>query len=118
ALQRADRSPIAEDPVRREALRDVAGLGGGAVRVDVADGLRGQPRVMQRELHHRLHPAGIGVGDVRAVAVRAEAGDPRIAAGPARARVLQLFEPEGAGPLADDEAVPVTAQRPWRAPGL
>jgi hypothetical protein len=102
----------AEHGPGRGGLGDVADVGGGAVGVDVVDALRADAGVAQRQRHRGAHAGLRGGGHVDAVAVGAEAVDLAEDVRAAGERVVAGLEDQGAGALADDQAVAADVEGP------
>ncbi|MNE09116.1 hypothetical protein D3C80_1017840 [compost metagenome] len=100
------------------ALGDVAALGGGAVGADVADVGGLESGLGQRHLHAQLHGLLLGLGHVGGVAVGGKAHQLGDDGGPARLRMFQLLQHQGACPLANHQPVPLPIERSRRQLGV
>ena len=105
-----------ENPFHGGQFDFVAERRRGAVGVDVIDVLGVGPGPFQRRFHAPLGAAAVfrRRGNVMGVAGQAEADDLGHDIGAAGLGVLQLFEHQGPGPVAHDEAVAVLVPGPGR----
>jgi len=110
-LGRADRHSIAEHLVHRDCLCRIAGAGGGAMRVDVADVGCIEAGITQRGAHGTHLAARIGVGHVHAVAVGGVAAQEGGGLHAARQGVRFRFDHQRSSAFAECEADAVGRER-------